>query len=45
MTIKELRLLARGVFVVDPAGVLTYAEVVPEATDAPDYDKLIAFLG
>jgi len=45
MLIKELRLLARGVFVVDPAGTLTYAEVVPEATDAPAYDKLVAFLG
>jgi thiol peroxidase len=44
MTIKELRLLARGVFVVDAEGTLTYAEVVPEATDAPDYEKLLAFL-
>jgi len=42
--IKELRLLARAVFVVKD-GVVTYAEVVPEATDAPDYEKLLAFLG
>jgi len=42
--IKELRLLARAVFVVQD-GVVTYAEVVPEATDAPNYDKLLAFIG
>lgn len=42
--IKELRLLARAVFVVDSNDVVTYAEYVPEATNAPDYEKLIAFL-
>ena len=42
--IKELRLLARAVFVVKN-GVVAYAEVVPEATDAPDYEKLLAFIG
>ena len=42
--IKELRLLARAVFVVDKNDVVTYVQYVPEATDAPDYDKLIAFL-
>lgn len=43
--IKELRLLARAVFVIDKDGKVAYAEIVPEATDAPDYDKLMAFLG
>jgi len=42
--IKELRLLARAVFVVDKEGRVTYAEVVPEATDAPDYEKLLSFI-
>ncbi|MGE4498168.1 MAG: thiol peroxidase [Deferribacterales bacterium] len=42
--IKELRLLARAVFVVDENNVVTYAEYVPEVTSSPDFDKLIAFL-
>ncbi|TCK59545.1 thiol peroxidase [Seleniivibrio woodruffii] len=42
--IKELRLLARAVFVVDKNDVVTYVEIVPEATNAPDYEKLIAFI-
>jgi len=42
--IKELRLLARAVFVVDKNDVVTYAEIVPEATNAPDYEKLTAFI-
>lgn len=43
--IKELRLLARAVFVVNPEGKVSYVEIVPEATDAPDYEKLMTFLG
>lgn len=35
--IKDLRLLARSVFVVDKKGVVAYAEVVPEITHEPDY--------
>ena len=35
--IKELRLLARAVFLVDREGILRYTEVVPEITDEPDY--------
>lgn len=42
--LKELRLLARAVFVIDANDKVTYVEVVPEATNAPDYDKLLAFL-
>jgi len=45
LLIKELRLLARAVYVVDADGTVGYAEIVPEATDAPDYDKLLAYLG
>jgi len=42
--IKELRLLARAVFVVDADNKVTYVEYVPEATDNPDYDKVLEFL-
>lgn len=40
--IKELRLLARAVFVVDRDGKVTYVELVPEVTNEPDYDRVIA---
>ena len=40
--IKELRLLARSVFVVDAGGVLRYAEYVPEVTSHPNYDAALA---
>ncbi|WRP18265.1 thiol peroxidase [Carboxydochorda subterranea] len=39
--IKELRLLARAVFVVDKGGKVTYVEYVPEATDHPHYEAAI----
>ena len=39
--IKELRLLARAVFVIDGENTVRYVEVVPEVTDAPDYDKAL----
>ncbi len=35
--IKELRLLSRAVFVIDPAGVITYMQVLEEITQEPDY--------
>ncbi len=35
--IKELRLLARAVFVVDKAGTVTYTELVKEVGDEPFY--------
>ncbi|KAB7705900.1 thiol peroxidase [Bacillus aerolatus] len=38
---KELRLLARSVFVVDSEGKVTYVEYVGEGTDHPDYEKAI----
>lgn len=41
LLIKELNLLARTVLIVDKSNVLRYAEVVDEATDAPDYDAAI----
>ncbi|MBD1372716.1 thiol peroxidase [Hazenella sp. IB182357] len=38
IAIKELRLLARGVFVIDQNDQVVYAEYVAEATDHPDYE-------
>jgi len=40
--IKELRLEARAVFVVDAAGVIRHVEYVPEVTNAPNYDAALA---
>ena len=40
--IKELRLLARAVFVVDKSGVVRYVQLVKEITEEPDYDAVIA---
>jgi thiol peroxidase len=39
--IKELRLLARAVFVVDRHDQITYVEYVKEATDHPNYEAAI----
>ncbi|MFD1362264.1 thiol peroxidase [Lentibacillus salinarum] len=39
--IKELRLLARSVFVVDSNDNVTYVEYVSEVTNHPDYDKAL----
>lgn len=35
--IQELRLLGRGVFVIDRTGTVTYSEVVAELTNEPNY--------
>ena len=37
MLIEELKILARGTFVVDAEGKVVYAEVVGEVTDEPNY--------
>lgn len=39
--IKELRLLARAIFVVDSNNTVTYVEYVDEVTNHPDYDKAL----
>ncbi|MDV2684763.1 thiol peroxidase [Alkalihalophilus sp. As8PL] len=41
VAIKELRLLARAVFVIDSNDEVTYAEYVSEATNHPDYEAAI----
>jgi len=40
--VKELRLLARAVFVVDGGGTIRYKQIVPELTDEPDYGAALA---
>jgi thiol peroxidase len=40
--IKELRLLARAVFVVDATGILRYVQLVKEVSQEPDYDAVLA---
>lgn len=44
MLIEEIKLLARGVFVVDAEGVVQYAQTVTEVTDEPDYDAAMTVL-
>jgi thiol peroxidase len=40
--IKELRLLARAVFVVDRNGTIQHVQLVKEITQEPDYDAVLA---
>jgi len=39
--IKDLRLLARAVFIVDKKGIVRYKQVVGELTHEPDYDAVL----
>ena len=39
--LKELRLLARAVFVVDRDGIVRYVELVDEIAKEPDYDAAL----
>ena len=41
MLIKELRLLARAVFVVDQSGIIRHFQLVKEIAEEPDYDAAI----
>ena len=38
--IKELRLLARALFVVDREGIIRYIQIVKEISQEPDYDTV-----
>ena len=42
--IKELRLLARAVFLLDREGTIQYIELVKELTKEPDYEALLGAL-
>jgi thiol peroxidase len=39
--IKELRLLARAIFVLDREGTLRYQQLVKEVSEEPDYDDVL----
>lgn len=40
--IKELKLLARAVFIIDSNDTVRYIQIVPEVTNEPDYAAVIA---
>ncbi|HAM50121.1 MAG TPA: thiol peroxidase [Nitrospiraceae bacterium] len=39
--IKELRLLARSIFIIDKTDTVRYIEIVAELSNHPDYDKVL----
>jgi thiol peroxidase len=39
--IKELRLLARAIFIVDQEGIIRYIEIVQDLSAEPDYDQAL----
>jgi len=41
LLIRDLRLLARAIFIVDRNGVLQYMQVVPEISQEPDYEEVL----
>ncbi len=43
--IKELRLLARSVFIIDRDGKLHYAQLVKETSNEPNYEEILQALG
>ena len=45
LLVKELRLLARAVLVVDRDGAIRYVQLVREITDEPDYEAVLSALG
>ncbi len=42
--IKDLRLLARAVYIVDKDGLVKYAQLVPEVAQEPNYDEVLTAL-
>jgi thiol peroxidase len=42
--IKELRLLARGIFILDREGKVQYVQLVPEVTNEPNYEEVLQTL-
>ncbi len=42
--IKELRLLARAVFIVDQEGIIQHAQLVKEVAQEPNYDAVLSAL-
>lgn len=44
LLIRDLRLLARAVIIIDQRDRIRYIEVVPELSTQPDYDRALTFL-
>jgi thiol peroxidase len=42
--IKELRLLARSIFIIDKQNIVRYAHIVPEQRNEPNYEEAIGTL-
>ena len=42
--IKELRLLARAIFILDREGMVKYVQLVPEVTNEPNYEEVLQTL-
>lgn len=40
--IKQLRLLARAVFIIDKKDIIQYREIVPEISELPDFDAALS---
>jgi thiol peroxidase len=45
LLIKESRLLARAVLLVDREGIIRYIQLVKETSQEPDYDEVLSALG
>ncbi len=41
MLVKEIRLLARAIFIIDADGVLQYKQIVSEITNEPNYEEAL----
>ena len=41
LLIKELKLVARAVIIIDKEGNISWMQIVPEVTQLPDYDKAL----
>lgn len=39
--IEQLRLLARAIFIIDKAGIISYIQIVDEMTNEPDYEEAL----
>lgn len=44
LLIKELRLLARAVMIIDQDGIIRYIQIVPEIATEPDYEDVLEHL-
>lgn len=45
LLMESNHLLARAIYVLDPSGKVSYAQLVPEVADEPNYDEVLDALG